>query len=170
MSKPLRIYKPYTDKSTNTVKGSASSFEIAVKNKNGYEDVMVFLTMAKEIPSNNDNSAFAWEDPLQSAQMKLGDADIFDLLAVIRGVKNQVGGDNGKGLFHKNKVGNSALKFSYNDEKKSFALEISSKRGDDLVRVYHAVTMGEALALGILLEEYVRRRYDWCNAVVFEKQ
>lgn len=164
-----RVYKPYLDKSTNTVKGSASQFEIAVKVKDGHEDVMVFLTMAKEIPSNSDNSAFGWKDESLSVQMKLGDPDCSELLAVIRGIKHQAGPDSGKGLYHQNQKGNSALKFSYNDEKKSFTLEVSSKRGDNLVRVYHTVTMGEAVILGILLEEYFRRRYDWGNAVAFEK-
>lgn len=169
MAKALRIYKPWLDKSTNTVKGAASSFEIAVKNKNGFEDVMVFLTMAKEIPSNNDDSAFGWKDENLSVQMKLGDPDCMAILAVIRGFKSVAGPDNGKGLFHQNQKGNSSLKFTYNEEKRSFALEISAKRGDVLTRVYHAVTMEEALMLGILLEEYVKRKYDWNSAVVFEK-
>jgi hypothetical protein len=143
--------------------------EISVKKTpKGFEDVCLFLVMARQIPSDNENAAFAWSDENNVVKLKLGDPDVGELLAVLRGLKSEVG--TGKGLYHQNSKGNSSLNFSYNQEKNSFFLAGSSKRGDNLVKISHMVTVGEAMILQVLLEEFIRREYDFGNAVPFEKQ
>lgn len=156
-----RLYKPYRGA------GAASLFEIAVKkNPKGFDDVMVFLQMAKEIPSNSENAAFGWKEEDKSVTVKLGDNDVAEFLAVIRGFKSEVG--TGKGLYHQNSRGNVGVTFSFNQEKGNFFLAVSAKRGDVLTKISHTMTAGEALILGVLLEDFIRREYDWMNAVAPE--
>lgn len=159
-----RCYKPRKGND-----GAASKLEVKVVNKKciskdgkTYEDreVMLFWVSTPQIGiDEKQNATFAWQDNEKTVTLKLGEADIGELLAVLSKQKTNIGSD--KGVFHKNDKGNSGFSFSYNEQYKNYSIRASKKIGEKLSVVQHSITIGEACVLRVLLEEAVRLMYQW---------
>lgn len=165
MSKNFRVYKP-----NNQGTGAASEWQLSRKDTK-YNNVMFFLIGAKQTGKDeNDNASFAWKDETQKVTMKLGENDIGEVLAVLNGLKDKAGTD--QGLFHKNTKGNTVLSFSRyvkDDKFVGYGLRLSKKTTDGLtVQLQHLLSLGEGEILRVLLGEVVKEMYSWDNTQVKE--
>src|SRR5690606_2561671 len=89
-------------------------------------DVLIFWVITQQTGTDsNDNATFGWNDDNKKVIFKLGEVDIGEILAVLNGVKTQVGSD--KGLFHQNDKGNTSFQFTYSDKYKSYTIRIAKK-------------------------------------------
>lgn len=158
-----RSYKPQKDGN-----GAASKLEMKIstskvtKDNKSYDrrNVEVFWVSAMEEGKDaNGNAKFTWADAAKSVTLKLGEADIGELLAVLNGAKVQVGGD--KGIFHQNDKGNTSFSFAFNSQYKNYGVRLGKKVGTQLVSVKHTITIGEAQVLKVLLEQAVKQIYEW---------
>lgn len=158
-----RCYKPKKEGN-----GAASRLELKVVSKEvvkadkkyNLRQVQVFWVSALESGKDaNGNAKFGWEDGSKSVTLKLGEADIGELLAVLTGAKPNAGGD--KGLFHQNPKGNTTFSFTFNAQYKNYSIRIAKKIGTVLTAVSHTITVGEAQILRILLEQAVKQTYQW---------
>lgn len=152
--KEYRIYKPNQNGS-----GSASSWQISIDNSQKYKKVNVFLDMANQKPSENENSAFDWEGKVT---VKLDLPDIGAILSVLYGRQDGVGKlKDGKrsGLYHKNSKGNAIIHFNENvqgDNLVGFSLRISKQIENDKKAVNSSITVDESHILRLFLEEAVK--------------
>ncbi len=148
---PFKIFKPRKD-----ISGCASQWSLASK-KNA-----VFLEFAHQKKSSGPNSAFDWEKKIS---MKLDIADIGEILSALDGDKSGVGplsGSERKGLFHKNKNGNTILRLQRGNESENWYIKISSKSSNGEVRaMQHAITLGEAKIICCLLRGAVGIIHGW---------
>ena len=163
-----RIYKPYKSK------GAAVKFQIKLlkEDKGTYwsHDPQLFLVAAPEIPSNNENAAFAWEDSKKAVTMKLGMPDVGEILLVLGTKKEYVGpfkkADRAveMGLYHKNPRGNTILKLKAaknGNKERVFYLAVSSQRDKGTaVKVNLTLTHAEGEILRLLLERWVHLAHD----------
>ncbi len=162
-SEPFTIYRAKPDGS-----GSASQWSLASK---GY---CVFLEMAHQDGKGTDgNASFDWENKIK---FKLSETDLGEVLAVLSGIKrgvgppvvhthNQVttkvdGQQKHKGLYHSNEVGNAILHFG-EDEYNNLRICLSVKRGENVDRVMHSMSQGEACVLHTLLRRAIEVMYRW---------
>lgn len=145
--------------------GAASRFQLA-KRDNKY---MLFLDVAKQNGEldQNGNATFAWrrwdkdnkqwENEDKAVVVKLGQADIGEMLAVISGRKDAVA--SGKGLYHENEKGNSSIDFKTygkaNEAPTTFLLTVTSKKQDakEALRISHSLSFGEAEVLRVFLQQ-----------------
>ncbi len=148
-AKSFQLYKPRKDNS-----GTASSWNLNVDKDS------VFLEFSHQKPDNSGE--FNWD---KKCIMKLGIADIGEIIAVLN--KNQGGvgqKDNSgkrKGLYHKNQKGNTILTFTYISDNGIFGIRLSQKIGDGPVQKFqHMITIGEAEILKIFLSRCVERLYE----------
>lgn len=148
-----RVYKP-----NNNGSGSASSWQISTKIVDSKEEKNVFLDLANQKPSNNDNAAFDWDSKLTA---KLGLNDLGDMLAVLRGLKDGVGNlKDGKrsGLYHQNSKGNTVIYFNENVKDnllQGYSLRVSKKSDQNQSAVNHSLTVSEGQVLLLFLQEAV---------------
>lgn len=167
----FRIYKPRKDSNGKFV-GAASKVQVVKKkNRDGYDEVMVFWTSANQTGEDEKgNSRFDWKSDKnpESKQvvMLLGDPDIGEILCVLNGVKNKVGQPSGKGLFHQT---NDTASSSFSLEKRQnsdpskyddgYIMRISSKRNNELVAVSHSLSLGEGEILRVMLSNAIIEKY-----------
>lgn len=158
-------------RANKSLNGHASRFELS-KNRDG--KVNLFLEVAKQVGEldANGNANYAWSnsknaDKGTSVTIKLGNADIGELLSVLRGFKRAAGPEGGKfsGLFHKNSTGSSTLTFAVmeSDGKPTgYSLGATSKKeAGDLVKCNHTVSFGEAETLRVFLERSLIEMNRW---------
>lgn len=153
-----RVYKPKPSK-----QGAALQIESKPKGKNGTD--CIFLTAVQQKGEDEKgNASFYWpgdknEDSGKfSVIMKLGVVDIGELLCLLSFKKMDIS------LFHQTEHSNSILKASRNvpeDKAKpqSYYFNISSKRGDDLVKINIPLTLGEGEVLRVLLNRFIEEYY-----------
>lgn len=149
---PFKIFKPRKDTS-----GCASQWSLASK-KNA-----VFLEFARQKESSGPNSAFDWDNKIS---MKLDITDMGEILSALDGDKNGVGPLSSelerKGLFHKNKNGNTILRLQKGDGSENWYIKISSKSGSGEVKtMQHSITLGEAKVICCLLRVAVGIIHGW---------
>lgn len=166
------------DKVTKEAKGSASKIEVKDKifnkgKENEYKQQCVFWTSTKQTgEDSNGNASFNWVSEKnpdgKQVIMSLGDPDIGEILAVLNGVKEQVGPPNGKGIYHEtSETANSSFKFSRIKLKPEqigvkdggYSMTISSKKDGQLLSVSHTLSLAEAEILKVILTDSVRRKY-----------
>lgn len=162
----FRIYKP-----TKSNTGAASAIQTKMTSVKGRHELQLFWVATKQVQSKTKNAAFAWKDKEQTVTMKLGDPDVGEILAVLRGVKDSMGRKEskdkpGKGLFHQNPNGNTTmtLQANYNDAtgEPSYYIRLASKsKQGKLIEVKHSITVGEAEFIRVLLEHWVLASYGW---------
>lgn len=158
--KNYRIYKPKKDG-----KGAATQLEVRKDKKDEYSTVLIFLKGANQTGFyDNKNAKFAWakdeEDLSKIVNMKLGESDIGDLLAVLNGKKDKVG-QKESGIYHQNPKGNTTLKFEWMEKYGQFGLRLASKPNDgNLIEVKHFVSQEEGQVLKVLLEQALLLYYD----------
>src|SRR5688572_11312265 len=92
--------------------GTASQWQLSRKEKKGANDDKVyyyeaFLTVAKQTADDkNGNATFAWQgDKNEKAIVKLGEADLGELISVLERRKNSVGMKGS--LFHQSPDGSN---------------------------------------------------------------
>lgn len=157
--------------------GAASRFQLS-KKPDG--KVQCFLEMAKQVGEldANGNANFSWRGGKNATQngsvtVKLGLADIGDMLAVISGRKNQVGQEGKNGLFHSNDKGSTTLDFKIyvkDGEPQCFALNSTSKVGTgEPTKVNHLMSWGEGEALRVFLQSALIHMNNWDLSQAFVK-
>lgn len=161
----FRIYKP-----TQSNSGAASALQIKLAEVDGRWELQLFWTATQQIPSQTENASFAWKNKEKTVIIKLGDPDVGEILAVIYGIKDSVGRKDakdkpGKGLFHKNATGNTTMSLQEQTDEKSgeisYRVRLASKKGDKLIQVSHTITIGEAIIIRKLLEQWIVSSYGW---------
>jgi hypothetical protein len=155
MNKPreYRVYKPKNDG-----KGAASAWQLSFKQDNKYNPWMMFLVMAQQTGADdNGNARFDWENGLT---VKLGDADVGEIIAVLEGRKDSVGQ---KGmLFHQTPSGgNKVIKLERNDYGYNLSVSAQDENKNRLGPIYHSLTDGEATMLLVLLKQAIITMYGW---------
>lgn len=162
----FRVYK-----ARKTGDGSASSWSLG-----GKDGLSLYLEMARqngELDSNN-NATFDWKKFDKDTNTfsggaisaKLGLPDIGEILLVLNGVKKAVGHE-GKGLFHKNANGSTTINFSTwekDNQVLGFNVRVASKsslNNNEVVSVSHALTLGEAECLRVLLNDSILQLTQW---------
>jgi hypothetical protein len=168
-----RIYKPNM-KGT----GAASKLQLrtkkkAVKGRDGtrgeIDVIMVFWESAMQTGKDNDgNALFAWEDDARKVAIKIGDADVAEMLAVFSGKKEfagpppKEGAKFAPGLFHKSPSGNSTFSLTRNDlGGYSVRLSAQKKGQTGLIAVSHTLTIGEGEVISTLLRAAIVKKYGW---------
>lgn len=154
--------------------GHASRFQLSRKFVDGKLKVTLFLETAKQVGEldANGNANYAWgnspnKDKGQSVTIKLGNADVGELLAVLRGVKKMTGSDSGnfKGtLFHKNTNGSSTVGLGLMEQDgkvTGYSLSVTKKTDKDNIRCSHSVSFGEAELLRVFLERSLVEMNQW---------
>jgi len=154
--KELRFYKP---RKTND--GAASKLNCVTKSKTkgdkSYSELMMFWVAAKQKPSTGENAEFYWDaKDGNSVNMKMGELDAGDILAVLHGVKKEVG--SGKGIYHQNSKGSSSFQFAqYND---GYSIRLAFQDANKKVtEVKHLLSAAEAEILRVFLMEFLRKRF-----------
>ena len=155
-----RIYKPYGQD-----KGGASAFQIKItltpEDKIKRKVELFWVASNQTGTDENKNARFGWQDPKNSATMKIGMIDVGEILLALRGKKEEVT------LYHQNKSGNTIVKINRGSTKSGPVLnfQMSSKRGDsEAVRVRHNITQGEAQVLERLLCDFISDSYKWTSS------
>jgi len=159
-----RIYKPYKDD-----QGAASGFQMKITHdpeaKWNKRSVDLFWVATNQVGINSDtkNPKFGWDDSSKTATMKLGLMDVGELLLILQGKKEEVT------LYHQNKHGNTIAKLKKAVTKSGPVLnfQMSSKRGDDLVKVAHNISQGEAQVLTQLMKDFISSYHSWCQLEIF---
>jgi len=159
-----RIYKPYKDD-----QGAASGFQMKITHdpeaKWNKRSVDLFWVATNQVRINSDtkNPKFGWDDSSKTATMKLGLMDVGELLLILQGKKEEVT------LYHQNKHGNTIAKLKKAVTKSGPVLnfQMSSKRGDDLVKVAHNISQGEAQVLTQLMKDFISSYHSWCQLEIF---
>ena len=164
------MYRANKDKN-----GAASKFNLSKKPDDN--KCQLFLEMAKQTGENeNKDAVFGWRqydstsktfnNLDKSVSMKLGTADIGELLAVISGRKDFAG--TGKGLYHENQRGHTTLEFRlYQKDKDSpalgFILSTNSvnKETKDSVKVSHVVSFADGEVLRVFLNNALMEINKW---------
>jgi hypothetical protein len=154
--KRYRIYK-----AKKAGGGCASCWGLSV------EKEAIFLEMAPQTGPmrQGENATFDWKGSL--LRMKLGIADISELIAVLERRQKGVGFPNEdgshRGLYHQNSKGNSTLHFDENKNGQGWYLKLAVKNeGDEKpISLAHAVSFSEGAVLLVLLRLAVERLYGW---------
>lgn len=81
----FRLYRPNQNNN-----GAAVAWQLSYKKEEEFNKYQAFLIGANQIPSGegNDNAAFAWKEGIT---VKLGEADLGEILSVLEGRKDSVG-------------------------------------------------------------------------------
>lgn len=161
VNRELRFYHPKNDGN-----GGASKFQLRLDTKAQYPEYLLFWTAAKQIPSDDDNAKFDWDN---GVVIKLDTPDIGDLLAVLKGYKLAVGPEPKEGqkssIFHKNASGNTSLTFSAEFNNKDrlayYAMRLAKKRDNQVTEAKHVISIQEAMVLEVLLTKALHKFYGW---------
>jgi hypothetical protein len=165
-----RIYKPRQDAKTGKYVGCASKFEFKIRSVTKKDKVVrvaqMFWVAAEQLGlDEKGNAKFAWDDATKRVDIKLGEPDWGEILAVLKGKKGHVGRQADKGLFHKNTKGNSSIQMQFVPGKdgyeSAYSVRVSSQKDGKVVAIKHMMTLAEAVILEVLLENVISRRYGW---------
>ena len=177
MSKEYRIYKPNAKGS-----GAASKFQCRSKLKEvdgkQYPELVIFLESAQQTGfDKNNNASFGWSSSVdknrasKSVTMKLGLADIGEILLVLKGRKQFIGPEPKEGrkiepgLYHQKQKGNTSLRLKWSDGR--LYINISSQdEKKNVIKVSHSITTAEAVVLEALLDHYVVEYHGWSYTVL----
>lgn len=159
-----RIYKPYKQSD-----GAASGFQMKITHdpeaKWNKRSVDLFWVATNQVGINPEtkNPKFGWDDTSKSATMKLGLMDVGEILLILQGKKEEVT------LYHQNNQGNTIVKLKKAQTKSGPVLnfQMSSKRGEALVKVSHNISQAEAQILIQLLKDFVSSYHSWGQLQVF---
>ena len=159
-----RIYKPYKQSD-----GAASGFQMKITHdpeaKWNKRSVDLFWVATNQVGINPEtkNPKFGWDDNSKSATMKLGLMDVGELLLILQGKKEEVT------LYHQNRQGNTIAKLKKAQTKSGPVLnfQMSSKRGEALVKVAHNISQAEAQILIQLLKDFISSYHSWGQLQVF---
>lgn len=154
MKKQFRIYRP-----NNNGSGCASAWELSIDKRNEFPKYCVFLVIApQEGFDEQDNAKFSWKE--KGINVKLDEADIGEIMAVLSGIKESVGTKGN--LYHQTGSGNKIINFSYKDGG-GFNLQVSAQDKDknSLGKYYQVISDGEAAILLTLLKKAVETMYGW---------
>jgi hypothetical protein len=145
------IYKPTRDGN-----GAATQIEMRYaidRYKKTREHLMVFLASARQIPGAERR--FDWENPVT---MRLGPAELGEIIAVIEGMKSEAGHDGQ--IYHQNEKGSKTLSFMHLDDRKAFGLKITSKdTAGNLVQIKHLVSYAEAIVVRELFKAAIPKMF-----------
>ena len=165
-----RVYKP-----TKNGTGAASRLEMKVveeerKSSSGssftYRDVQLFWVASPQTGTDsNGNAAFAWSvsGDTESITLKMGEADVGEVLAVLNNEKEEAGQTGGKfsGIYHQTVKGSTTFSFKKADGKGYYIRLARKPKGGVLTEVKHTLSLGEAQILKVLLERAVQQKYQW---------
>ncbi len=154
MSKSLRIYRP--NKNNN---GFCAEFQLAYKENEKFDKYMAFLTMAKQVPSDNENAAFDWNKE-GVLTVKLGENDLGEMLAFFNRDQDALG-YNKKGLYHESEKGNKVI--SLNGHDNGVYLKISYQSKDKTVSDSRSISLSysDCNIIKVLLENAISKIYGW---------
>jgi hypothetical protein len=145
------IYKPTRDGN-----GAATQIEMryaAERYKKTREHIMVFLASARQIPGAERR--FDWENPVT---MRLGPAELGEIVAVVEGMKSEAGHEGQ--IYHQNEKGNKTLSFMHLDDRKAFGLKITSKdTAGNIVQIKHLVSYAEAVVIRELFKAAIPKMF-----------
>ncbi len=162
----FKIYKPRKSADGKPA-GAASQLSISAKPGEYEDEVSVYWTIAPQIKcaeTKEDNDVFDWKE--NHIKVKLGDPDIGAFLCVLRGIKERVGGKNGKGLYHESAKGVRGITFEYmkaKDPEKyddQYMLKISTSLDGKYTALSHSLSLEEGANLCVILESAIRRQYS----------
>lgn len=132
--------------------GAAAFFNYSAPNN------CVFLKMMPQAADGSDNKF----DKTRSLNVKLGQTDLGELLAVMMCRKDGAGNkkeNKWSGLYHEGKTGSSVIGFSRADNGNVF-LSISYKtEGSDAVRLSIPLTLGELECLRVFVETSLAKMF-----------
>ena len=164
-----RVYKP---NKSNT--GSASRLEMKTVESekvgaNGpfkIRDVQLFWVASPQTGTDsNGNAKYPWseKDDKKSITLKLGEADIGEILAVLNNEKEEAGQSGGRfsGIYHQNAKGSTTFGFK-KAEGKGYYIRLARKpKSGSLSEVKHTLSFAEAQILKVLLQQAVIEKYQW---------
>lgn len=155
----LKQFRIYRSKKDNT--GSCSSWQLSYKPDNKYDKWLVFLIMTKQTGmDDNGNAVFDWSKEV-AITVKLGEADLGEILGVLDNRKESVGSRGS--LFHEtpNNLGNKSIAFQHNES--GFYLKVSHQNAEkQMVASYsQVISEGEGAILSTLLKAAVVKMYNW---------
>ncbi len=135
--------------------GSALRLEPRVNGTDEERYNCFFLEFAtqKSVADRSNGLAHATFDWANKITVKLGFLDVSELLLVLEGHVQQLGGQ-GKGLYHSNGTGNTLITLNCDTERDSYYLAVSRKRATDTTpqRIGIGLTKAEAVGLRCLLQ------------------
>ena len=160
-----RVYKP---NKSNTGAASRLEMKTVITERGDAEirDVQLFWVASPQTGTDEKGqAAFAWreKDDKKSVTLKLGEADVGELLAVLNNEKPEAGQTGGKfpGIYHQNQSGSTTFSFK-KAEGKGYYIRLAKKpNGGELTEVKHTLSFGEAQILKVLLERAVIEKYQW---------
>lgn len=159
MAKTTKIHDFPMYRGNKTNNGCATKIEAVKKtDEEGQERIYMFWIGAKQNGTNKDGHAtFGWTDKNNTVNIKLGQIDVGEILAVINGKKGHVGREANKGLFHQNPKGNSTLTFSFDEAKQAYNVRLSAKRDNNLCAISHSISLAEGEILRVILSSVVSK-------------
>jgi hypothetical protein len=150
-SKQYRIYKPNPNNN-----GAASYWQLSYKDQDRYNPYKVFLVVAKQIKSDNDNAKFDWDNGIN---VKLEENDLGEIIAVLDKRKESLGSKGS--LFHKTPSGGNKV-ISLDKTDAGYSLKVSSQDQDkNTKQVFHSISIGEAAVLSTLLKQAIIVMHGW---------
>lgn len=154
MGNNFRVYR-----ANKTNNGMACEFQLVTKEKEKFDNVMIFLSLAKQTESKTENAAFLWDSSLR---VKLGSNDIGELLGFLTGSQNALGGSGGRGLFHLSDQGNKIITMNRNDNG-IVTLKVSFQSADKKVSDSRMIPLSNADCeiLIVLLRQSILKIYGW---------
>jgi hypothetical protein len=169
----VRIYKPNMKGNGAASKLQLRTKQKAVTSREGREInidvVMIFWESAQQTGKDgNGNASFAWDDDSKKVAIKLGDADIAEILAVLSRQKDyagpppKAGASFPPGLFHKSPKGNSTFSLTRNENGGLNVRLSAQKQGQQgTIAVAHSITIGEGEIISTLLRAALVKKYGW---------
>lgn len=165
-----RVYKPNKGGT-----GAASRLEMKVveeertgKDGNSFtiRDVQMFWVASPQTGTDsNGNATFSWgvTDDTQSVTMKVGEADIGEILTVLNNDKEEAGQTGGKfsGIYHQSAKGSTTFSFKKADGKGYYIRLARKPKEGSLIEVKHTLSLGEGQVLKVLLEQAIKQQYQW---------
>lgn len=153
MAKEFRVYKPKNDGN-----GTAIAWQLSYKEANKYNPWTMFLVAAKQVgQDNNGNAKFDWENGFT---VKLGDADLGEIIALLEGRKRFLGSKGS--LFHQTPSGgNKVISIEPNDYGYIVSVSAQDENKTNLGKISNSMTHGEASLLLVLLKKAVENIYGW---------
>ena len=150
----FRIYRANRD---NT--GSATEWQLSYKPNKEYDPYEMFLVAAKQIGTDDDgNGRFDWKETKMT--VKLGDADLGEIISVLERRKEFVGTKGS--LFHQTpNGGNKVVDFRAVDNGYSLRVSAQNDKKEKVGDIRQTLSHADASILLVLLKRAVERFYNW---------
>ena len=154
-------YYIYRSNPRDISKGSALQLEW------NHKTMHCFLTIANQSNEKRNVLTLALTpySCSESKPFKLDINDLGQILVVLQGKATNI--NDGSGLFHQTKTGNSILKVGWSQGKLFF--NFSSKTGGDLVSNSVGVTLSEAAILEVIVKDLILRYFDKPSMSEYQK-